>query len=113
MIHPWALTLVAVSVVFSALIILFVLYSVSGGIFTGKFKRKGRSKGSPDGEVAAAIAMALERYNSDDEVPAAIALALHLYFSESVHDVEPGVITIRRDESAAWRNKGLTFRKKS
>ena len=110
---PWSLTLVAVSVVFSALIILFILYSISGGIFTGKFKRKPR-KGKDDAATAAAIAMALDRYASDSgDEPAAIALALHLYLSGGVHDIEPGIITIRRSEDSQWRNKSLTFRKKA
>ena len=111
-VDPWALTLISVSVVFSALIILFILYSISGGIFTGKFK-KGARKGKAGAETAAAIAMALDRYaqESGDE-PAAIALALHLFISGGVHDIEPGIITIRRSEDSQWRNKSLTFRKK-
>ena len=112
-VDPWALTLISVSVVFSALIILFILYSFSGAIFTGKFKRAPKpKKGNADAETAAAIAMALESYLSDDGAPAAIALALHLYMSESVHDVEPGFITIKPSPASGWNNKSLTFRKK-
>jgi len=112
-VEPWALTLISVSVVFAALIILFVLYSLSGAIFTGKFKRKPKSKANPDAGTAAAIALALERYTSGGDEPAAIALAIHLYLSESVHDFEPGFITIRQAEDSGWRNKSLTFRKKA
>ena len=113
--HGWTLSLIAVTVVFSALLILFLVYSLSGGIFTGKFKRKPRVKsikGAPDAETAAAIAMALSRYGSSDAETAAIAAALHLYLSDSVHDTEPGIITIRRDISSDWGNKSLLFRKK-
>ncbi len=109
-VDPWALTLIAVSVVFSALIILFVLYSLSGAIFTGMFKRK--PKTDPDAGTAAAIALALDCYTGGGDEPAAIALAIHLYLSESVHDYEPGFITIRQAENSDWRNKSLTFRKK-
>ena len=110
-VDPWALTIISVSVVFSALIILFILYSISGAIFTGKFKRAPKKA---DAETAAAIAMALDRYTSEEgDEPAAIALALHLYLSAGVHDIEPGFITIRRAEDSQWRNKSLTFRKKA
>lgn len=109
-VDPWSLTLISVGVVFSALIILFALYSLSGAIFTGKFKRKPRTP--KDSGTAAAIAMALDLCCSDgDEVPVAIAAALSLYLSDNVHDVEPGFITIQQSEVSAWRNKALTFRK--
>lgn len=107
--HGWILTLIAVSVVFSALLILFLIYNLSGNIFTGKYKRRpGHHKA--DDETAAAIAMALELASGDDAVPAAIAMALHLYSDDGAHDIEPGFITIQ-DKPSAWRNKNLMFRK--
>ena len=112
-VDPWSLTLISVSVVFGALIILFALYSLSGAIFTGKLKRR-PGKGKADKETAAAIAMALDRYAAEGGgEPAAIALALHLYLSGGVHDLEPGFITIRQSDDSGWRNKALTFRKKA
>ena len=110
--HGWTLSLIAVSVVFSALIILFLIYSLSGGIFTGKFKRKPKPGRIPDTDTAAAIALALHLNGAADGTAAAIAAALHLYLSESVHDPEPGFITIRRDLSSSWGDKSLLFRKK-
>jgi Na+-transporting methylmalonyl-CoA/oxaloacetate decarboxylase gamma subunit len=111
--HGWTLTLISVSVVFAALIVLYFVYSLSGGIFSGKFKRapkpKKAAKGTPDAEVAAAIALALDMENGGD-VYAAIATAVHLYLNDAVHDVEPGIITIVRKESG-WNNKALAFRK--
>ncbi|MCR5841750.1 MAG: OadG family protein [Bacteroidales bacterium] len=111
--HGWTLTLVSVSVVFSALIILYFIYNFSGNLFSGKFKRKPKApkaaKGEISGEVAAAIAMALEA-EAGGEAEAAIATALHLYLSDAIHDVEPGIITIRRTPSP-WDNKQLNFRK--
>ena len=111
--HGWTLTLISVSVVFAALIVLYFVYSFSGSIFSGKFKRapkpKKAAKGTPDAEIAAAIAVALDMENSGD-VYAAIATAVHLYLNDAVHDVEPGIITIARKESG-WNNKELTFRK--
>ena len=111
--HGWTLTLISVSVVFAALIVLYFVYSLSGNIFSGKFKRahkaKKAAKGTPDAEVAAAIALALDMENGGD-VYAAIATAVHLYLNDSVHDVESGIVTIVRKDSA-WNNKTLNFRK--
>lgn len=110
--HGWTLTLISVSVVFAALIVLYFVYSFSGNLFSGKFKRKrsvipSSAEGSP--EVAAAIALALDMENGGDDY-AAIATAVHLYLSEAIHDVEPGIVTIVRKESG-WNNKELNFRK--
>ena len=111
--HGWTLTLISVCTVFTALIILYFIYNLSGSIFSGKFKRKPKApkaaKGEISGEVAAAIAMALEA-EAGGEAEVAAALALHLYLSEAVHDVEPGIITIRRTPSP-WDNKQFNFRK--
>ena len=105
------LTLISVSVVFAALIVLYCIYSLSGALFSGKFKRERKPsvKASPDAEVAAAIALALDM-EQDGDTYAAIATAVHLYLSDSIHDVEPGIVTIRRT-SSAWNDKALTFRK--
>jgi sodium pump decarboxylases, gamma subunit len=85
--HGWTLTLISVSVVFTALIVLYFVYTLSGSIFSGKFKRPPKprktAKGTPDQEVAAAIALALDMENSGD-VYAAIATAVHLYLSDAV-----------------------------
>ena len=106
----WTLTLISVSVVFAALIVLYFVYSLSGGIFSGKFKHAPKKvKGTPDAEVAAAIALALDMEQGGD-VYAAIATAVHLYLNDAVHDVEPGIITITRKDSG-WNNKALNFRK--
>ena len=108
--HGLTLTLISVSVVFAALIVLYFVYSFSGNLFSGKFKHAPKApKGTPDAEVAAAIALALDMEQGGDTY-AAIATAVHLYLGDSVHDVEPGIVTIRRTESS-WNNKALTFRK--
>ena len=122
--HGWTLTLISVTVVFTALIVLYFVYSFSGKLFSGELKNAAKkakrsvipssrsvipseAEGSP--EVAAAIALALDMENGGD-VYAAIATAVHLYLNDSVHDVEPGIVTIVRKDSA-WNNKALNFRK--
>ena len=111
--HGWTLTIISVSTVFAALIILYFIYNFSGNIFSGKFKRapkpKKAKKGELDGAVAAAIALALEA-EAGGEAEVAIATALHLFLSDAVHDVEPGIITIRRNRSA-WDDRQSNFRK--
>lgn len=112
--HGLTLSVVAVVVVFSALLILYLLYSLSGGIFTGKFRRKPRTKPA-DADTAAAIALALHLHVSQDcpdDEAAAIAAALHMYLSDGVHDTEPGIITIRRELPSSWGDKSKLFRKK-
>ncbi|MCR5352112.1 MAG: OadG family protein [Bacteroidales bacterium] len=110
--HGWTLTIISVSTVFAALIVLYFIYTFSGNLFSGKLKiqRKPKAaKGQVDDEVAAAIALALEA-EAGGETEVAIATALHLYLSDAIHDVEPGVVTLRRSPSA-WDNKQLNFRK--
>ena len=115
--HGFILSLVAVSVVFSALAILWFFFWL---LFERPAKRKAQPKKapvakpvagkSPDAEVAAAIAMALDMEQGGDTY-AAIAMALHLYLGEAVHDNESCVITIQPSKAAGWNNKAQTFRK--
>ena len=103
--HGFTLSLVAVGVVFLALVVLYLCYTLVGAICTGKFRRPegkkaarkaGKKAGkAADGEIAAAIALAL-RLEGGNETEAAIALALDRYLNESIHDNESYVITIRR-----------------
>lgn len=94
------LTLVSVSVVFGALLILFGAYTITGKIFTREAKTSGPAGSSA--EEAAAVAVALDLFLSQeggasDEQAAAIAVALDRFLEEeSVHDIESGIITIKR-----------------
>ncbi len=108
--HGWTLTLISVCVVFAALLILYGVYSLSGDIFSGKFKRKAGKGAENAQEIAAAIAMALRSECGSDEEVAALA-ALCLYLDDGVHDVESGIITIRRDTASAWGSPQFNFRK--
>ncbi len=114
--HGWTLALIAVTTVFTALVILYFIYSFIGKAANSdvpkiRKPRKARkaSGKDPDAETAAAIAMALEAENGG-EVNAAIAMALHLYFNDAVHDIEPGIITFA-PRATQWNDKSLTFRK--
>ncbi|MBQ9193910.1 MAG: lamin tail domain-containing protein [Bacteroidales bacterium] len=111
--HGFILSLVAVTVVFSALAILWFLF----WLFFDRPAKKKRSpvipsitKESPSDEIAAAIALAMDMEQGGD-VYAAIALAMDLYFSDTVHDTESFILTMRPKESAAWNDKKQNFRK--
>ena len=111
------LTLTSVSVVFGALIVLLIIFTITGGFFSGRFENpfkrsaKAPKAGKPDAEVAAAIAMALEReLSGGDDVAAAIGMALDMYMDDTVHDAESFVITIRRNVASLWNDKSKNFR---
>ena len=126
--HGGILSLVAVSVVFSALAILWFLFWL---FFDRPAKKKAAEKntpakpkkekkgkkaaaisaqaGTPSDEIAAVIALAMDMEEGGD-VYAAIALAMDRYFSDAVHDAEPFVLTIRPKEGSAWNDKKQIFR---
>lgn len=101
--HGVIITLVSVSVVFSALIILYFAYTFIGKLSSGQIKfpelkkkaRKTVKGGTPSPEEAAAIALALDS-ELNGEVYAAIGLAMHQYLNDTVHDMESYIITIKR-----------------
>ena len=117
--HGGILSLVAVTVVFSALALLWLLFWL---FFDRPAKRKAKEKaapkkapkaqatGSPDDEIAAVIALALDMEQGGD-VYAAITLAMDLYFSDTVHDAESFVLTMRPQAASAWNDKKQNFRK--
>ena len=109
--HGWTLSLIAVTTVFTALLVLYIIYSCIGKASQKGLPRMPRVKKgkTPDADTAAAIAMALDAERGG-EVNAAIAMALHLYLNNTVHDAEPGIITFTPRQSR-WNDKSLTFRK--
>jgi len=94
------LSLIAISVVFGCLLILFIIYSVLGGFFSGKIKLPLRRKATTPAACT-----------NDTEIAAAIALAIKLYTGSTAHDIESGFITIKSDCRSNWNDKSLTFRK--
>lgn len=100
--HGAIITLVSVSVVFTALVLLYYAYTFIGKIVNGEFKPKKKVRKAPSGksgvataEEAAAIALALDQ-EMNGETYAAIGLALHQYLNDTVHDMESYIITIKR-----------------
>ena len=104
--HGAIITLVSVTVVFLALIVLYYAYTFIGRLSSGEIKltlpeRKPKAAKpvkadcAPAPEVAGAIAMALDQ-EMNGEVYAAIGMAMHQYLNDTVHDMESYIITIRR-----------------
>ena len=101
--HGAIITLVSVCVVFVALIVLYFAYTFIGKLSSGEVKLRmpkkkeapKPAKGGPTLEEAAAIALALDQ-EMNGEVYAAIGMALHQYLNDTVHDMESYIITIKR-----------------
>ncbi|MBQ1693511.1 MAG: OadG family protein [Bacteroidales bacterium] len=116
--HGTTLTLIAVSTVFLGLIILYCIYTLSGNIFSGKYKKdpskkkaKVKAPAKAAGmtpEVAAAIALALNA-GAGNEAEIAALTALSLYLGTSTHDAESYILTIK-DSGNSWNNN-QNFRK--
>ena len=90
--HGIIITLVSVTVVFTALIILYFAYSLIGRLSSGR-----KTVAAPAPEEAAAIALALDQ-ELNGEVYAAIGMAMHQYLNDTVHDMESYIITIKRKQ---------------
>ena len=103
--HGFTLTVISVCVVFAGLIVLYGIYSLSGAIFSGKFR--GKAKAGSAGCAVEAAGAAAESGEVPGEVAAAIALALHLHCAQ---EAAPRIITIVPSQSP-WADKSLTFRK--
>lgn len=93
--HGIIITVVSISVVFTALAVLYIAYSMIGKAVNTRFRRSRKKTTGPTPEEAAAIAMALDQ-ETNGETYAAISLALHQYLNETVHDNESYIITIKR-----------------
>lgn len=110
------LSVTAIAVVFTGLIILFICFRAIGKKAmkgTGDKKKVAEKKAE-----SAAPAVTVTAKGADDEIAAAIAVALHYYAQESgadsgIHDIESDVITIDKKYSSnsPWGSKYLTLKR--
>lgn len=117
--HGWVLTLIAVMVVFSALLILSFIFGwignynkkpgTKGAGASGPRKARKLKEGAVSPEIAAAISLALSQ-EAGDEVYAAIALALDSYLGGGIHDQESFILTINPTPGSTWADKAQNFR---
>lgn len=101
------LTAIAMSVVFIALIMLYLIYKWIGRSFTSSSRKPVKSKGSEKQHGA--------EDNSEyisGEVNAAIAMTIHLYQNE-LHDLENPILTIQKVSRtySPWSSKIYSLRK--
>jgi len=86
----WTIVVVGIGIVFMSLLIVYLFFRYGlTFIMNFRFRSFARKKGIEPAELLTA------RTIQSGEVNAAIAMALYKYFNE-LHDVESGVITIRR-----------------
>jgi Na+-transporting methylmalonyl-CoA/oxaloacetate decarboxylase gamma subunit len=86
----WTVVVVGIGIVFLSLLIVYLFFRyVLTFILNFKLKSFARKKGIDPAEVLTAKTI------QSGEVNAAIAMALYSYFNE-LHDVESGVMTIKR-----------------
>ena len=92
--HGAIITLVSVPVVFAALVILYFAYTFIGKLSSGQIKLT-LPKRKPKAVKPAGAGGALDQ-EMNGEVYAAIGMAMHQYLNDTVHDMESYIITIRR-----------------
>ncbi len=103
--YGWIMTLLAMSVVFLALVLLTFVFKGTGKIALNLTQRKADAYGKTK-----KVSMA----ETSGEVFAAIATALHMYARENeVHDIETTILTIEqvRRNYSPWSSKGQSMRK--
>lgn len=94
----FTLTIISVSVVFSALLLLFCIYSLAGYVLSGRMARTievTRQRRRMRRESAVKPREVLNTDNS--EIAAVIAVALQKYMDDTMHDSESYVITIKHN----------------
>lgn len=102
--NGWIMTVTAMAVVFSALIILSIIFSYIGKLSVKRGQQKADKAASDKGE-SAPVAKA-EDYSA--EAFAAISMALHLFMEENeAHDEESFTITLQNEtrKYSPWSSK--------
>ena len=103
------MTVSAVSVVFSALLLLYLSFRFIGKYFSGRDEKKAAAP-EPIAAVKAEEKKETKAEVASDEVYAAIAMALY-EMQGGMHDVESGVLTLV-DQQSAWSAKSAFMRSK-
>ncbi len=100
-------SVIGVTVVFSALVILVFAFKFTGNLSRGNYSFKKRVKKT---QLASTETVQEKKEITGQEI-AAISMALHLFLSD-IHDEESNIITIKRIERrySPWNSKiyGLT-----
>jgi len=101
------MTVIATTVVFLALILLYIFFKISGNIF------KKSNENEDDKTDITKIISAKGKNSEENEINAAIAMSIHLFENEA-HVKESNILTISQNKNSAWKTKNYNtfFRKK-
>lgn len=109
--YGWIMAITAMSVVFVALILLYVIFKQVGKFNIKKANQKGASAAAKSSHPAAASAIPAGEVSA--ETYAAIATALHLFIEDNeAHDEESDIVTQRHTDRtySPWSSKIYTLR---
>ena len=114
--YGFSVAIIAMSVVFMALIILFFCFKWSGKLLNRHQKRSNtKAVGQnipPHNSTPKEEIRAIEKISgqpAEEEVAAAIGIALFLH-QEGMHDTESNTLTIEHTPSTLWSGCGNSFR---
>ena len=102
------MAITAMSVVFCGLLILFISFKFVGKFALSLNNKEEKPKNAPQAKAEAPVKTAAGKA-PEGEVYAAIAMALY-ELNANVHDVESNVLTMRPAEPTAWTSKANTMR---
>ena len=108
--YGWIMALTAMSVVFTALVILYIIFKQIGNASIKRSRKKTAKSNAPEA-VKAAVAASEEV--TTGETYAAIAMALHLFREENdSHDEESFVVTLNHTDRtySPWSSKIYSLR---
>lgn len=98
------LTLIAMGIVFSALLLLSICFMVFGSIFKASDKKQSQAKANADDAKTHAAPVAATAGDDDEGAIVAICMAMYQHFN--AHDEESGILTFNRETHTDWTNKG-------
>ncbi len=96
--HGFIMAMLGMGIVFTILILLYIVFSNTPRLFTQSFRQRIRERFSrrrKEGPKEEAEPMADPELDLSGEVNAAIAAAIHLYRSE-LHDFEDTILTVKK-----------------
>lgn len=103
--HGYIIAVIAMLIVFSALLMLSILFYLFGKV--NKAANKGQDAVAAPAKAVDAVSTPTA-VGTDDEAIAAICMALYQHFNS--HDEESGVLTFNRNADTAWSSKSAMMR---
>jgi len=110
--HGIGLAVISISVVFAALLMIFVMLKIFGYTATRKDRKAKKEQEATTAAATSTTALAANEVGPTGEELAAITMALHMYLN-SMHDEESEVITIDMPSKhySPWSQKNLVMKR--